>query len=149
MPGDEAPGHFGLAVQNYSHSTAPNRRYPDLITQRLLKAAISGTEESVFAVANLIDLARHCTEKEDDANKVERFVRKCAAATLLESRIGQKFSAVVSGVNRRMEPGCGCRVRRWKENWRVRRTHLDVGDRVHVQLVSTNPEKGFIDFELI
>src|SRR5207253_254931 len=99
MARDEAPGHFGLAVQNYSHSTAPNRRYPDLITQRMLKAAIAG-KENPYSNSELTDLARHCTEKEDDANKVERFVRKCAAATLLESRIGQKFSAVVSGVNR-------------------------------------------------
>jgi VacB/RNase II family 3'-5' exoribonuclease len=147
MPGDDAPGHFGLAVQNYSHSTAPNRRYPDLITQRLLKAAISG-QKNPYTASELDDLARHCTEKEDDANKVERFVRKCAAATLLASRIGQKFSAVVSGVSR---DGTWVRLSAPPVEGKLAGPppHLDVGDRVHVRLVSTNPERGFIDFELI
>ena len=147
MPGDEAPGHFGLAVHNYSHSTAPNRRYPDLITQRLLKAATSG-EKNPYSASELVDLARHCTEKEDDANKVERLVRKCAAATLLESRIGQKFSAVVSGVSR---DGTWVRLSAPPVEGKLAGPppHLDVGDRVHVRLISTNPERGFIDFELI
>jgi VacB/RNase II family 3'-5' exoribonuclease len=147
MPGDVAPGHFGLAVHNYSHSTAPNRRYPDLITQRLLKAAISG-KKNPYSPSELIDLARHCTEKEDDANKVERLVRKCAAATLLASRIGQKFSAVVSGVSR---DGTWVRLSAPPiEGKLIDPPHdLDVGDSVHVRLISTNPEKGFIDFELI
>jgi len=147
MPGDESPGHFGLAVQNYSHSTAPNRRYPDLITQRLLKAATSGAKNP-YSSGELTDLARHCTEKEDDANKVERLVRKCAAATLLESRIGPKFSAEVSGINR---DGTWVRLTSPPVEGKLAgpSDHLDVGDRVHVQLVSTNPEKGFIDFELI
>ena len=147
MPGDEAPGHFGLAVQNYSHSTAPNRRYPDLITQRLLKAAISGGKIP-YSPSELDALAKHCTEKEDDANKVERFVRKCAAATLLMSRIGQKFSAVVSGVSR---DGTWVRLSQPPVEGKLAGPppHLDVGDRVKVQLISANPEKGFIDFELV
>ncbi|HLQ77088.1 MAG TPA: RNB domain-containing ribonuclease [Terriglobia bacterium] len=147
MPGDEAPGHFGLAVQNYSHSTAPNRRYPDLITQRLLKAAIAG-QKIPYSASELDALARHCTEKEDDANKVERFVRKCAAATLLMSRIGQKFSAVVSGVSR---DGTWVRLSHPPVEGKLAGPppNLDVGDRVKVQLISANPEKGFIDFELV
>lgn len=147
MPHDDAPGHFGLAVHNYSHSTAPNRRYPDLITQRLLKAACSGNKNP-YSTSELDAIARHCTEKEDDANKVERLIRKCAAATLLATRIGQKFSAVVSGVSR---DGTWVRLSSPPVEGKLDGTipHLDVGDRVRVQLISTNPEKGFIDFELI
>ena len=147
MPGEVAPGHFGLAVHNYSHSTAPNRRYPDLITQRLLKAAIEG-KKNPYSPSELVDLARHCTEKEDDANKVERFVRKCAAATLLASRIGQRFNAVVSGVSR---DGTWVRLSAPPVEGKLADPprHLDVGDSVRVQLVSTNPEKGFIDFEMV
>jgi VacB/RNase II family 3'-5' exoribonuclease len=147
MPGEVAPGHFGLAVHNYSHSTAPNRRYPDLITQRLLKAAISG-KKNPYSPSDLVDLARHCTEKEDDANKVERFVRKCAAATLLASRIGQRFSAVVSGVSK---DGTWVRLSSPPIEGKLADPprHLDVGDNVRVRLISTNPEKGFIDFELV
>ena len=147
MPGEVAPGHFGLAVHNYSHSTAPNRRYPDLITQRLLKAAIDG-KKNPYSASELADLARHCTEKEDDANKVERFVRKCAAATLLASRIGQRFSAVVSGVSK---DGTWVRLSSPPIEGKLADPprHLDVGDNVRVRLIATNPEKGFIDFELV
>jgi len=147
LPHEEAPGHFGLAVQNYSHSTAPNRRYPDLITQRLVKAAVSGNRNP-YSNSELVDLARHCTEKEDDANKVERLVRKCAAASLLSTRIGQKFSAVVSGVS---SDGTWVRLSHPPVEGKLMGPppHLDVGDPVNVRLVSTNPERGFIDFELI
>ncbi len=96
-PGDtEALGHFGLAVEHYSHSTAPNRRYPDVITQRLLKAALAG-RPSPYANAELAELAKHCTDQEDAAKKVERQIVKSAAALLLQSRIGQRFDAIVTG----------------------------------------------------
>lgn len=98
LPGDEPVGHFGLAVRDYAHSTAPNRRYPDLITQRLLKAAIAG-QACPYSVDELHELAKHCTEQEDDANKIERQVRKSAAALLLESSIGQRFDGVVTGAS--------------------------------------------------
>ena len=145
-PSRDAPGHFGLAVQNYSHSTAPNRRYPDLLTQRLVKAALTGKMPPYSADA-LADLAKHCTQKEDDATKVERLVKKCAAAALLRSRIGQKFDGIVAGVN---ADGTWVRILRPPVEGKLHgvEKRLDVGHRVHVQLVSVDPEKGFIDFEL-
>jgi VacB/RNase II family 3'-5' exoribonuclease len=146
LPGESAPGHFGLAVQNYSHSTAPNRRYPDVLTQRLLKAAFAG-KESPYAVEELQTLAKHCTEKENDANKVERLVKKCAAATLLISRVGEKFAAVVSGVS---AAGTWVRLSHPPVEGKLVHApgHLDVGHRVQVRLSFVDPERGFIDFEL-
>ncbi|HBA84163.1 MAG TPA: ribonuclease II [Verrucomicrobia bacterium] len=98
LPGGGTAGHFGLAVRDYAHSTAPNRRYPDLITQRLLKAAMTGSLPP-YENDELAALARHCTESEDAAKKVERQVLKSAAALLLESRIGELFDAVVTGAS--------------------------------------------------
>ncbi|MHB8055764.1 MAG: ribonuclease catalytic domain-containing protein, partial [Candidatus Aminicenantales bacterium] len=98
LPGDPVPGHFGLAVRDYTHSTAPNRRYPDLITQRLLKSALAG-DSWPYRKDELDALARHCTEEEDAADKVERQVEKSAAALLLESRINEKFDALVTGAS--------------------------------------------------
>jgi VacB/RNase II family 3'-5' exoribonuclease len=146
MPGGDAPGHFGLAVQNYSHSTAPNRRYADLLTQRLLKAALS-RKNSPYSTEDLRALAARCTEKEDDANKVERFVKKCAAAVMLRSRVGQDFEAVVSGVN---PQGTWVRIQHPPVEGKLSGSfkHLDVGHPVKVRLESVNPERGFIDFEL-
>ncbi len=141
---DGAPEHFGLSVKGYTHSTAPNRRFPDLITQRMIKAALAGAP-TPYHPEELKYLAGHCTEKEDDAEKVERRLRKSAAALLLESRIGQRFDAIVTGASDRstwvrlFEPPVEGRLVTGVSG-------LDVGDRVRVELESTNVERGFIDF---
>ena len=144
-PGGDPPGHFGLAARDYTHATAPNRRYPDLITHRLLKAAFDGRPAS-YSMAELEDLARHCTVQEDAAEKVERQVRKSAAALLLERRIGDSFDAVVTGTS---DKGTWVRTSRHPVV-EGRLEHgfegLDVGDRLRVRLVGTNVERGFIDF---
>ena len=147
LPGDTAPGHFGLAVKDYAHSTAPNRRYPDLITQRLLKAAIAGSAWP-YTKDELDALAKHCTEEEDAANKVERQVGKSAAALLLESRIGEQFDAIVTGAS---DKGTWARLLNVPVEGKL--VHgfagLDVGDRLRVQLISINVERGFIDFKKV
>jgi len=147
LPGDTAPGHFGLAVRDYTHSTAPNRRYPDLITQRLLKSAMA--ESSLPYSNNELDaLAKHCTKEEDAANKVERQVRKSAAAMLLEHRIGEQFDAIVTGA---AEKGTWARLLTIPIEGRV--VHgfegIDVGNRIRVELIHTDVELGFIDFKKI
>ncbi len=146
-PGATAPGHFGLAVKDYAHSTAPNRRYTDLITQRLLKAALAG-KTTPYSFAQLDVLARHFTAEEDAANKVERQVAKSAAALLLEARIGEQFDAIVTGAS---EKGTWARLLTLPVEGRVERGFegLDVGDRVRVQLLSVDVERGFIDFERV
>jgi exoribonuclease-2 len=144
MPGGEPTGHFGLAVRDYTHSTAPNRRYPDVITQRLLKAALAG-QAVPYTGDELATLARHCTEQEDDANKIERQVRKSAAALLLEGRKGQRFDAIVTGASPK---GTWVRIFRPPIEGKLMRGFegLDVGDRLRVQLLGTDVERGFIDF---
>jgi VacB/RNase II family 3'-5' exoribonuclease len=142
--GGETAGHFGLAVKDYAHSTAPNRRFPDLITQRLLKSAIAG-ERPPYGDTDLAALAAHCTEQEDDAKKVERQVNKSAAAILLAPRIGERFDAIITGASQ-------------KGTW-VRLAHppiegkldnaaptLNVGDRLRVVLVHADVDRGFLDF---
>src|SRR5215475_9516430 len=99
-PGNTTSGHFALAANAYSHSTAPNRRFADLITQRLMKAALSGSRPP-YSMEELSAFATHCTERENAANKVERFVKKCAAAVLLRARIGDVFEGVITGVTER------------------------------------------------
>ena len=143
-PGARAPGHFGLAVNDYTHSTAPNRRYPDLVTQRLLKAAMAGEREPI-GDEELSALARHCTEQEDNANKVERQVRKSAAALLLAPRIGQVFAAIVTGVSAK---GTWVRISNPVAEGRVVQGFegLDVGDKPRVELVGVDAQRGFIDF---
>lgn len=143
-PGQPVAGHFGLAVRDYTHSTAPNRRYPDVITQRLLKAALADNP-APYGREELAGLARHCTEQEDNAAKVERRVQKSAAALLLSSRIGQRFDGIVTGA---ADKGTWVRIREPTVEGRVVRGFegLDVGDHVQVDLVSTDVERGFIDF---
>jgi VacB/RNase II family 3'-5' exoribonuclease len=147
LPGDTAPGHFGLAVKDYAHSTAPNRRYPDLITQRLLKAALAGSAWP-YSKAELDVLAQHCTEAEDAANKVERQVGKSAAALLLESRVGEQFDAIVTGAS---DKGTWVRLLSIPVEGKLVSGFdgLDVGDGVRVQLISINVERGFIDFKKV
>jgi VacB/RNase II family 3'-5' exoribonuclease len=144
LPGKEPVGHFGLAVRDYTHSTAPNRRYPDVITQRLLKAALA-QRPTPYSIPELGGLAAHCTEQEDAANKVERLVRKAAAALLLETRIGERFDGVVTGAS---EKGTWARIIRPPVEGKIVRGYegLEVGDKVRVKLVATNVEMGFIDF---
>jgi exoribonuclease-2 len=144
MPGEEAPGHFGLAVKDYAHSTAPNRRYPDLITQRLLKAAVEGRSVP-YSQDELEYLADNCTRKEDAAVKVERQVGKSAAALLLLSRIGERFSAMVTGAS---EKGTWVRLLDIPVEGMLKSGSkgVDVGDQIEVELVSVDVEQGFIDF---
>lgn len=142
-PGEPAPGHFGLAVQNYTHSTAPNRRFADMVTQRLVKATLRG-RPSPFGDADLAAIARNCTDKEDAARKVERGMSKRIAAVSMSSRIGQTFDAIVTGV---VEHGTYVRVAQpHVEGLLVNGQGVDVGDKLRVKLVRTDPERGFIDF---
>jgi VacB/RNase II family 3'-5' exoribonuclease len=145
LPEGNAPGHFGLAVKDYAHSTAPNRRYPDLLTQRLLKAALEGRPVP-YKKEELDILAAHCTTAEDAANKVERQVGKSAAALLLESRIGEQFDSIVTGAS---EKGTWVRLFSLPVEGKLVQGFggIDVGDRIRVQLIATNIEQGFIDFK--
>ena len=147
FPQDTAPGHFGLAVKDYSHSTAPNRRFADLITQRLLKAAMNGSPVP-YSKNELELLAAHCTQQEDAANKVERQVAKSAAALLLQSKIGEQFETIVTGASSK-----GTWVRLLDMPIEGKLIHgtegLDVGDRIRVQLIATDVEHGFIDFRKV
>jgi len=147
LPEREAPGHFGLAVEDYTHATAPNRRYPDLITQRLLKAALDGRSNgNLYSPEELEEIAKHCTERENEAQKVERQVRKSAAALLLVDHIGETFEAIVTGAS---EKGTWVRLLTLPVEGRLERgcEGLDVGDRVRVRLAAIDVERGFIDFE--
>jgi exoribonuclease-2 len=143
-PGSAAVGHFGLAVRSYTHSTAPNRRYPDIVAQRLVKAALSG-RPSPYGWAELEELAAHCTEQENDADKVERQVRKSAAAMLLERRVGEWFDGVVTGASAK---GTWARIFRPPVEGKIVEGFggLRVGDRVRVKLVATDVERGYVDF---
>jgi exoribonuclease-2 len=147
FPGEKSAGHFGLAVRDYAHSTAPNRRYPDLITQRLLKAALS-KEPIPYGNDELELLAKHCTEAENAAKKVERQVEKSAAAILLESRIGETFEAIITGA---ADKGTWVRLLHLPVEGRLTNGFEgeDVGNRLRVKLVRTDVERGYIDFRKI
>jgi exoribonuclease-2 len=144
LPGGHVSGHFGLAVRDYAHSTAPNRRFPDVITQRLLKAALAG-QRPPYANDELAALALHCTEQEDAAKKVERQVGKSAAALLLCNRLGQQFEAIVTGAS---DKGTWVRLTQPPVEGKLDSgpAGLRVGDRLRVQLVHTDVERGYIDF---
>ncbi len=144
-PGGPPIGHFGLAVRDYTHSTAPNRRFPDLITSRLLKAALSNQPQP-YSNTELADLALHCTHQEDAAQKVERRMRKSEAALMLEARVGQHFDAIVTG---NTTDGIWVRIFSPPAEGKLVRgtTSLQVGDKVRVKLLATDVERGFIDFE--
>ena len=143
-PNEVSPGHFGLAVQDYTHSTAPNRRFPDMVTQRLLKAWLAKAPQP-YSADDLNTIALRCTLMEDNARKVEREMQKRIAAVVLHPRIGQSFRAIVTGVNkygtfvRTLDPHVDGKLVEGAKG-------LDVGDRVTVKLISTDPQRGFIDF---
>jgi exoribonuclease II len=143
-PGEPALGHFGLATSDYTHATAPNRRFPDVITQRLLKAALTGVRPP-YSEEELSTLAAHCTVQEGNAARVERQVRKSAAAMLLQPRTGEQFNAMVTGAS---EKGTWVRIVQPLAEGRLVKGFegLDVGDAVRVQLTHTDVERGFIDF---
>jgi exoribonuclease-2 len=143
-PGEGEAGHFALATQAYTHATAPNRRFPDLVTQRLVKAALGGAP-APYDLGVLEQLGAHCTRQEDAAAKVERLVRKAAAALWVSSRVGEMFDGVVTGASQK---GTWVRLRQPAIEGKLEQGYegLDVGDRVRVRLVHTDPEKGFIDF---
>jgi len=147
FPGESAPGHFGLAVKDYTHSTAPNRRFTDVITQRLLKAALQG-KTPPYGKDELVTVAAHCTKQEDAANKVERQVGKSAAALLLESRIGEQFEGIVTGA---APKGTWVRLLALPVEGRLSQGYegADVGNRIRVQLVSVDVQRGFIDFKKV
>jgi exoribonuclease-2 len=143
-PNEVSPGHFGLAVQDYTHSTAPNRRFPDMMTQRLLKA-LFGNASPPYSEDELNTIATRCTLMEDNARKVERDMEKRIAAVVLKPRIGQSFPGIITGVSqhgtfvRTLNPHVEGMVVQGAKG-------LDVGDKVTVKLLSTDPERGFIDF---
>jgi exoribonuclease-2 len=145
LPGKDPGGHFGLATHDYSHATAPNRRYADLVTQRLVKSALANTP-APYSNDELTAIAARCTEREDAENKVERSVRKTIAALMLSDHIGETFDAIVTGAN---EKGTFARMLHPPAEGMVVRNHqgFDVGDKVKVKLVGADPYKGYIDFE--
>lgn len=143
-PGEKSIGHFSLAVRDYTHSTAPNRRFPDLITQRMIKSVILKLPNLPYTTDELEKLAKHCTQKEDDAEKVERRMKKSAAALLLSSRINEKFDALVTGISSK---GTWVRLLQVPVEGKLVKNdkNIDIGDKIRVKLVHVDVEKGFID----
>lgn len=140
-------GHFGLALEDYTHSTAPNRRYIDLVIQRILKGVLSG-QTSAYTIGELAAIADHCTKRESEARKIDRKLKKAAAATLLMEHIGEVYQGIVTAVKttgtfvRLLSPPVEGKVTR-------RESGIDVGDKVEVRLIEVDVSKGFIDFEII
>jgi len=142
-PGDPEQGHFGLAVQDYTHSTAPNRRFADIVTQRLIKGLLSG-QSAPYSDDELAAIANNCTVKEDAARKVEREMSKRISALAMSHRIGDLFDAIITGVTPR---GTFVRVLQPHiEGLLIQSQGLDVGDRLRVKLVRTDVQHGYIDF---
>ncbi|MEO5859982.1 MAG: RNB domain-containing ribonuclease, partial [Pyrinomonadaceae bacterium] len=143
-PGQDTGGHFGLGVRDYAHSTAPNRRYPDMVVQRLVKCVITG-EPQLYAPEELDAIAEHCNDREKAARKVERKMRKIVAAAVMKKRVGERFDAIVTGVN---DAGTFARILRPPVDGRIVRGErgLNVGQKVDVKLLSANTSNGFIDF---
>jgi exoribonuclease-2 len=143
-PGDPDPGHFALALHDYTHSTAPNRRFADTVTQRLIKSVLA-KQKPPYSDEELASIARNCTLKEDAARKVERVMNKRIVAVALRPRIGETFAAVVTGVTpkgvfvRVLDPPAEGLLIRGQQG-------VDVGDKLQVKLVSTDPQRGYIDF---
>ncbi len=143
-PGEPAPGHFGLAVQDYTHSTAPNRRFPDVVTQRLIKAALA-SQPAPYSDAELAAIALNCTTKEDAARKVEREMAKRIAAVVMSNRIGEVFDAIVTGVNphgtfvRVLKPAVEGLLAQGQQG-------ADVGDKLRVKLIRADVQHGYLDF---
>ncbi len=143
-PGETAPGHFGLAVQDYTHSTAPNRRFADIVTQRLIKAMLAG-QPNPYSDDELTGIATNCTLKEDAARKVEREMSKRLAAIAMQNHIGEVFDAIVTGVT---DKGTFVRVLQPHVDGLLFQGQqgLDVGDKLRAKLIRVDPQKGYIDF---
>jgi exoribonuclease-2 len=143
-PGEDTGGHFGLAVRDYAHSTAPNRRFTDIVVQRLVKAVISD-QPSPYTADELEAIATHCNDQERAARKVERKMRKIVAATVMQRHIGENFDAIVTGVT---PSGTFARILRPPVDGRIEQGErgLNVGEKVNVRLLSADPRNGFIDF---
>lgn len=143
-PGEVGVGHFGLAVQDYTHSTAPNRRFPDVVTQRIIKSTLAGAA-SPYSDDQLTTIAATCTERQDAARKAQRDMQKRIAAVALKHNIGQSFDAIVTGAN---EHGTFVRIMRPQVEGMLVGGHegVDVGDKLRVKLVNTDVRRGYIDF---
>lgn len=144
VPGVDSDGHFGLAVRDYAHSTAPNRRFSDIVVQRLVKAALNGGSHP-YSEDELRSIAEHCNDQETAARKVERKMRKVVAANVMQRHIGESFTAIVTGVTK---SGTYARILRPPVDGRIvsGEAGLDVGEKVNVRLLSADPHSGFIDF---
>lgn len=143
-PGEDTGGHFGLAVRDYAHSTAPNRRFSDIVVQRLVKAVIAG-RPAPYSTDELEAIAAHCNQQERAARKVERKMRKVVAAMVMQRHVGERFDAIVTGIT---PSGTFARILRPPVDGRIEQgeNDLDVGQRVNVRVISADPERGFIDF---